>query len=97
MATFAYVFPPLSGLIAYFAGSDERARLHGLQAILLGILWPASLWVLSWVSVAATQIAFLLWVLVWLLLLIASAFGRDLTVPGVGKRLRGFAEPDPRG
>ncbi len=83
MTALAYLFPPVSGLVAYLKGSTARTRRHGLQAIALGAVWPASLYVGSWLSPGVTQAAFALGALVWLFLLIATAAGRDPRLPGV--------------
>ena len=96
MAALAYLAPPLSGLIAYVRGRTERTRLHGLQSVVLGVVWPASLYLLSWVSPRATQIGFAAAVLLWLVLLITTVAGADLTLPGTRGALERAAADAPR-
>jgi hypothetical protein len=88
MAALAYVLLPLSGLIAYAVGSSPRMRLHGLQAIVFGAAWPATLFVASWISARATQVVFALGAVAWIALLVLTAAGRDPGLPG----LRGLLE-----
>jgi uncharacterized membrane protein len=85
MAALAYVLLPLSGLAAFFNGSSPRVRLHGLQAIVLGLLWPASLYLCSLVTPGATQVAFAIGLLVWLVLMGGAAAGHDVRLPFVGE------------
>jgi uncharacterized membrane protein len=95
MAGLAYLFLPVSGLIAYFNGASGRMRFHGLQAVLIGCLWPLSLIICSKVSPGATQVAFVVGALVWLALMVPAFFGADPRLPGIGKLLRSAAENDP--
>lgn len=91
MAAFAYLVLPLTGLIAYFSGSTPRTRWHGLQAIVLGAVWPALLYLASALNeslvlpVAAGGAA------VWLLFLAGAALGRDPSLPLFGPKLRELA------
>jgi uncharacterized membrane protein len=96
MAALAYVFPPVSGLIAYLRGSSARVRFHGLQAVLLGLAWPASLYVFSWISPGATQIAFVVMTCLWIVALAGAALGRDPTLPGLRGVLTAAASNSPR-
>lgn len=96
MAALAYIALPVSGLIAYLLGSGERARFHGLQAIVLGLLWPLALYAASAGSPQATRIIFGLGAVVWLIFMVSSAAGRDPRLPLVGRRLRRLAATDPR-
>ena len=96
MAALAYIFPPLSGLIAYLRGRSERVRFHGLQAVLLGLLWPGALYICSWISPGATQIAFAVMALLWLVALVGTAVGRNPGFPGLRGVLRAAAETPPR-
>ncbi len=96
MAVVAYLFPPLSGLLAYFVATDARARFHGLQSVLFGALWPASLYVSSWVGIGATQAAAAVGGMTWALLLLFSALGKDPGFPLVGGWLRRATEVSPR-
>ena len=95
MAALAYLFPPLSGLIAYFKAATERGRFHGLQSSLFGLLWPLSLYAASAVTPGATQVAFFVGLTVWLLLLAVTAVGKDPCLPGTGKFLRRWTAVPP--
>jgi hypothetical protein len=95
MAALAYVFPPLSGLAAYVWGSRDRTRWHGLQAVLLGALWPAALVACSLWTPGATQVAFFAGLGIFVLLFATTLFGGDLLVPGLGRRLRAWAAERP--
>lgn len=97
MAAFAYVFLPVTGLVAYFRGRDRRARFHGLQAIAYGTLWPAALWLTSFITAGAVQITFGVGVLVWLTLLAGTAAGRDPRLPLLAGPLKRAAEAPPTG
>ena len=96
MAGLSYLLLPISGLIAYLRGAKVRTRFHGLQAILVGLLWPAALFLCSAVSPGATQAAFAAGALLWLILLVSSAAGADLRLPFVGPVLWRAAEVVPR-
>ena len=95
MAALAYVLPPVSGLIAYFNSSSARARLHGLQSIAFGFLWPAALYACSALTPGATQVAFIVGAATWLLLFAVTALGRDPRVPGTGRVLERWAAEPP--
>jgi uncharacterized membrane protein len=96
MVGLAYLFPPISGLVAYLKGASARVRFHGLQAIALGLVWPATLFAGSWVSPGATQAVFVAGVIVWLTLLVSAAAGIDVRLPGVAGLLERAARPPPR-
>ena len=97
MAALAYLLPPLSGLFAYLKGHNERVRLHGLQSVALGVVWPAALFACTRISTVATQVAWVVGGLVWLGLLAATAAGRDPVVPPWRELLaRAAAEPPSR-
>ena len=96
MAALAYLFPPLSGLIAYFTASAKRTRFHGLQSVFFGLLWPLALYGCSAISPGVTQIGFLIGALVWLLLLLVTAVGRDPRLPGTGRLLTRLSAEPPR-
>ena len=96
MAVLAYLLPPLTGLAAYLGGSTPRARFHGLQAILFGVVWPALLYAASYVSIGATQAVFGFGVVVWVICLALTALGRDLRIPGVSRVLERAALSGPR-
>ena len=91
MAAFAYLLLPVTGLLAFFSGRTPRARWHGLQAIVLGALWPALLYLASALNeslvlpVAAGGAA------VWLLVLAGAALGKDPSLPWLGPKLRELA------
>ncbi len=84
MAALAYVLLPVSGLVAFLRGRSARVRLHGLQAVLLGALWPACLYLGSAITPGVTQAVFAVGALVWVAVIGAAAFGVDLWLPGVG-------------
>ena len=87
MAALAYALLPVTGLVAYLTGRDPRSRAHGLQAIVIGLLWPLSLYVAALGPSVAVQIVFGLWAVVWLGFLVATALGRDPRLPVVGSFL----------
>ena len=90
MAALAYLLPPLSGLLVYSMGRDQRARFHGLQAVVFGFLWPAAIYVGSLAGPTGTRVVFVLGALVWIALLGMTALGRDPRLPG-GRRLRSLS------
>jgi uncharacterized membrane protein len=96
VAALAYILLPISGLIAYFTGRTPRMRLHGLQAVFLGAVWPAVLYACSAVSPRVTQIAWAAGALMWLVLMGAAAVGRDLRLPVVGPTLERVAATSPK-
>ncbi len=95
MAPLAYLFLPISGMLAYFSGRTQRVRFHGLQAVLLGVVWPAALYGASAVSGSTTRVVFMLGVLVWVALIVVTAVGRDPRFPVVGETLMRWAESSP--
>jgi hypothetical protein len=97
VAALAYLVPPLSGLAAYFAASSARVRWHGLQAILLGLVWPAAMYLGAAVSPGVTQSVTGVGVLAWLVFMAATALGRDPRWPFVGAWLRRLAADPPGG
>ncbi|HEX2234759.1 MAG TPA: hypothetical protein VHK89_00645 [Actinomycetota bacterium] len=96
MAGLAYLLPPLTGLLAYFAGTDERARFHGLQSVALGLVWPAAMYAGSWVTPGLAQAGWTVGAVAWLVLLGGAASGRDPRLPWAGSRLRRLAASPPR-
>ncbi len=86
MAGLAYLLLPVTGLLAYFGGRG-RTRLHGGQAVVLGVLWPAVLYACSAWTPSATQVAFVAGTVLWLGFLIAAAAGRDPKLPWVWRWL----------
>ncbi len=97
MAALAYILLPVSGLIAYFTGPTARIRFHGLQAVFLGAAWPVALYAGSAVSARVTQITWALGALLWVVLMGAAAFGKDVRVPLVGPTLQRVAAASPKG
>jgi uncharacterized membrane protein len=97
MAALAYVLLPVSGLIAYALGTSPRTRRHGLQAIVFGAVWPAALYAGSWISEWATRVVFVVGALIWVVLMILAAAGRDPRLPGLGVLLERAAALPPGG
>jgi uncharacterized membrane protein len=91
MAGIAYLLLPVTGLIAYFVGTGERVRFHGLQAIAIGLLWPVLLYAASAVTALVTQVVFMAGTVAWLVFLIGALIGRDPKIPGVWKPLKRLA------
>ena len=96
MAALAYLFPPISKLVVYFMGRDERVRWHGMQAVVFGLVWPLALYGCSQISPGATQVAFFAGGAMWLMLLVLTAFGLNPRVPGTGSLLTRLAADPPR-
>ena len=57
-------------------------RFHGLQAIAIGTIWAVAAYVASWLAPFLTLAVFVVGTLVWLTLMLAALFGRDLRLPG---------------
>ena len=91
MAALAYLFPPLTGLLAYSLGRDQRVRFHGLQAVVFGFVWPAAIYIGSLAGPSGTRAAFGLGALIWIAFFGMTALGRDPRLPG-GRRLRSLSE-----
>jgi hypothetical protein len=91
MATLAYVLLPLSGIAAYLGGGSVRTRMHGLQAIVFGTVWPLALYGASALSAGATKVVFAAGALIWAVLLIGTLVGRDPIAPGLRGVLRRVA------
>jgi uncharacterized membrane protein len=91
MAALAYLLLPVTGLVAYFSGKTPRARWHGLQAIVLGALWPALLYVAAATVESLVLPVAIVGAAVWLLFLLAAAVGRDPALPWLGPKLREMA------
>ncbi|HEX2294965.1 MAG TPA: hypothetical protein VHN37_06610 [Actinomycetota bacterium] len=91
MAALAYLVLPITGMLAYFSGRTPRARWHGLQAIVLGALWPALLYLASALVESLVLPVAVGGAAVWLLFLAGAALGRDPTLPWVGPKLRQLA------
>lgn len=91
MAAFAYLLLPVTGLIAYLTGRDQRVRTHGLQAIVVGLVWPLCLYAAAFGPAVAVQIAFGVGAVVWLGLLVLTMFGRNPLLPVIGGPLSALA------
>lgn len=85
MAALAYLFLPVSGMLAYFSWGGPRWKFHGAQAVALGLAWSLALFAASFIAAVATQIVFLLGGSVWLGLMLTTAFGRDVKLPIIGR------------
>jgi uncharacterized membrane protein len=96
MAALAYVLLPVSGAIAYFNARSARLRFHGLQAISLGLIWPAALYGASQLSRQATQLVWGLGAVVWILLMLLTATGKDVRLPVLGRFLQRAAQESPK-
>ncbi|MGH2701252.1 MAG: hypothetical protein ACRDJ2_05680 [Actinomycetota bacterium] len=90
MAALAYLFPPLTGLLTYALGRDERLRWHGLQSVVFGFAWPALIYAASLAGAMGTRVAFALGALIWIGFFLLTMMGRDPRLPG-GRRLRSLA------
>jgi uncharacterized membrane protein len=96
VAVLAYLFPPLTGLAVYLTASSPRERFHGLQAIALGLLAAATLYLASAISSGLTPFAFGFWLVVWIFLVVASLMGKDPRIPVIGGLLKRAALDDPK-
>ena len=91
MAALAYLVLPVTGLVAYFSGRTPRARWHGLQAIVIGALWPALLYAAASLNDSLVLPVAIGGAAVWLLFLAGAAIGRDPSLPWLGRKLRELA------
>ena len=96
MAALSYLLLPITGLLALAWGSTPRIRFHGLQAILVGLLWALGLYAGAAATPAATKVVFVIGALVWFGLMLATAAGKDPRLPGIGRVLQRAAEEDLR-
>lgn len=94
MAALAYSLLPVSGLLAFALARSERARFHGLQAIVLGAVWPVALYAASAVSALATRAVAGAGALVWVTMMVLTAVGRDVRLPLIGALLARAASAD---
>ncbi|HEX2240286.1 MAG TPA: hypothetical protein VHJ82_03995 [Actinomycetota bacterium] len=92
MSALAYVLPPLSGAVAYLKSSSPTVRFHGLQSVILGVVWPIALYVGSAISRLATNVVFAAGFLVWAVLLVTTARGGAFRLPLVGSLCARLAE-----
>ena len=90
-ASLAYLLLPVTGLVAYLKGLEPRTRFHGLQAIVLGLVWPVALYAMALGPPVAVQLTFAVGFLVWLAFLGLTAVGRDPRIPYVGALLERLA------
>ena len=91
MAAFAYLALPVTGLLAYFSGRTPRARWHGLQAIVIGALWPSFLYLAAAVRESLVLPVAFGGAAVWLRFLAGAAAGKDPSIPWLGPKLRELA------
>lgn len=91
MAALAYLVLPVTGMVAYFSGGTPRVRWHGLQAIVIGALWPAFLYLAVAVNESLVLPVALAGAAVWLVFLAGAAIGKDPSLPWIGRRLRELA------
>jgi uncharacterized membrane protein len=91
MAALAYLALPVTGLIAYFSGRSPRVRWHGLQAIVIGALWPALLYLAAASNESLVLPVAIGGAAVWVLFLAGAALGRDPALPWLGPKLRELA------
>jgi uncharacterized membrane protein len=96
MAALAYLLLPLTGMVAYFGAAEPRMRFHGIQAVAYGVLWPAAIYVASWITATATQVVFVIGALVWVVLIVGTAVGRDPSLPPVARIIQRWAADSPR-
>ena len=95
MSAIAYLLLPATGVLVFLLSYDIRARFHGLQAITFGTAWALALYGASLVQTRVTQAVFLVGGLVWVVLFLTAAAGRDPRLPFVGGYL--FRIADARG
>lgn len=91
MAALAYLVLPVTGLVAYFSGKTPRTRWHGLQAIVLGAVWPALLYLAAAAGEALVLPVAAGGAAVWVGFLAGAAFGRDPSLPWLGPKLKELA------
>lgn len=91
MAAFAYLALPLTGMLAYFSGRTPRVRWHGLQAIVLGALWPALLYLAAALQESLVLPVAFAGAATWLVFLAGAAIGKDPSLPWLGRKLRELA------
>lgn len=84
MAALAYVLLPISGALAFLLTSSARVKGHGLQAIVIGTVWPSLLYGASAIAAALTWAVAVLGAVTWLGFLVLTATGRDPKLPVVG-------------
>lgn len=77
-------------------GSESRTRFHGLQAIVFGLVWAILLYAGAAASPTVTKGVFVVGLVGWLVLLGATAIGKDPKLPGIGSVLHAAAQDDLR-
>lgn len=96
VAAVAYILLPVSGLAAFLLGSEQRMRFHGLQAIVLGLVWAIVLYAASALSTTATRVTFVVGAGVWVLFMVLAALGSNPRLPLAASALERAAATDPR-
>ena len=91
MNALAYVLLPLSGVVAFLGGRDASLRFHGLQAVVVGSVWPLALYGASALAPGITKIVFFGGALLWVVLMVGALVGRGLRLPGLRKPLERLA------
>ena len=94
MAALAYLLLPVTGALAFLLSASPRTKTHGLQAIVLGIVWPLLLYAASALTAVATWFVGLIGALAWLGFMVLTAAGRDPKLPVVGEWLFATAEDE---
>jgi uncharacterized membrane protein len=96
VSVIAYLLLPITGVLVFLLSYSERARFHALQSIVFGTAWALLLYAGALIGARVTQAVFILGVLAWLTLIVATWRGRDLRLPLVGGYLEGLAGADSR-
>jgi uncharacterized membrane protein len=91
----AYLLPPVTGLVAYFRGRNDRVRFHGLQSVAFGVAWPTALYGADLVGRSAVLFVAAAGAAAWLYLMIGAASGRDPRLPGGTALRRAVADAGP--
>ena len=87
MAALAYVLLPLTGVLTFLLSGSARAKSHGLQAIVLGTLWPVMLYAASALMAVLTWVTAVAGAVTWLAFMVLTASGRDPKLPFIGQWL----------
>jgi len=83
-----YFFTWLSGLIVFFtAGQNNRLKMHGAQAIILGVI----AFILAFIPFVGSFIAFLIW-LYGMYIGYMAYKGTDVMVPAIGDYAKKLAK-----
>lgn len=84
MAALAYVLLPVTGILTFLLSASPRTRAHGLQAIVLGTLWPLLLYAASALAADLTWVVAVIGAFAWLGFMVLTASGRDPKLPFIG-------------